>query len=74
VSTSTSTPRAGRAARPSGSGKSTLLNILGGLDTATAGQVRYRDLDLTQADDRALTAYRRRHVGFVFQFYNLIRA
>ncbi|MBP1620206.1 MAG: transporter [Acidobacteria bacterium] len=57
---------------PSGSGKSTLLNILGGLDTATAGQVRYRDLDLTQADDRALTAYRRRHVGFVFQFYNLI--
>ena len=57
---------------PSGSGKSTLLNILGGLDTATSGRVRYRDLDLTQADDRALTAYRRRHVGFVFQFYNLI--
>ena len=57
---------------PSGSGKSTLLNILGGLDTATAGKARYCDIELTQADDRALTAYRRRHVGFVFQFYNLI--
>ena len=57
---------------PSGSGKSTLLNILGGLDTATSGEVRYHDLDLTRADDRTLTGYRRRHVGFVFQFYNLI--
>jgi len=56
----------------SGSGKSTLLNILGGLDTATSGQVIYRDHDLMQADDRALTHYRRDHVGFVFQFYNLI--
>ncbi|MBX3469012.1 MAG: ABC transporter ATP-binding protein [Planctomycetes bacterium] len=56
----------------SGSGKSTLLNILGGLDTATSGQVLYRDHDLTRADDGALTAYRRDHVGFVFQFYNLI--
>ena len=57
---------------PSGSGKSTLLNILGGLDTATDGQVHYRDLDLTHANERALTLYRREHVGFVFQFYNLI--
>jgi putative ABC transport system ATP-binding protein len=57
---------------PSGSGKSTLLNILGGLDVPTSGQVRYRDVDLTSADEAALTAYRRRHVGFVFQFYNLI--
>jgi putative ABC transport system ATP-binding protein len=57
---------------PSGSGKSTLLNILGGLDTATEGRVWYRDLDLTRAEDRELTEYRRRHVGFVFQFYNLI--
>ena len=57
---------------PSGSGKSTLLNILGGLDVPTSGQVRYRDLDLTRADDSLLTRYRRRHVGFVFQFYNLI--
>ncbi|MCP5426157.1 MAG: ABC transporter ATP-binding protein [Gammaproteobacteria bacterium] len=56
----------------SGSGKSTLLNILGGLDTATAGEVFYRDHDLTQATERALTDYRRYHVGFVFQFYNLI--
>ena len=56
----------------SGSGKSTLLNILGGLDTATAGRVRYRGEDLTAADDRSLTDYRRYHVGFVFQFYNLI--
>jgi len=56
----------------SGSGKSTLVNILGGLDTATAGQVLYHDQDLTRADDRALTAYRRHYVGFVFQFYNLI--
>jgi putative ABC transport system ATP-binding protein len=57
---------------PSGSGKSTLLNILGGLDTPTSGQVRYRAQDLFAADDDALTAYRRQHVGFVFQFYNLI--
>lgn len=56
----------------SGSGKSTLVNILGGLDTATKGRVFYRDWDLTRADDAALTQYRRRHVGFVFQFYNLI--
>jgi putative ABC transport system ATP-binding protein len=57
---------------PSGSGKSTLLNIIGGLDVPTSGQVLYRDTDLTTADEAALTAYRRRHVGFVFQFYNLI--
>jgi putative ABC transport system ATP-binding protein len=57
---------------PSGSGKSTLLNILGGLDTATDGQVLYRDRDLTKATERDLTEYRRFHVGFVFQFYNLI--
>ncbi len=56
----------------SGSGKSTLVNILGGLDTATAGEVLYRDRYLTRADDRELTEYRRHHVGFVFQFYNLI--
>jgi putative ABC transport system ATP-binding protein len=57
---------------PSGSGKSTLLNILGGLDTASAGRVCYRDQDLTAASEKALTQYRRYHVGFVFQFYNLI--
>src|ERR671915_967490 len=57
---------------PSGSGKSTLLNILGGLDVPTSGTVTYRGQNLTQADERALTMYRRRHVGFVFQFYNLI--
>jgi putative ABC transport system ATP-binding protein len=57
---------------PSGSGKSTLLNILGGLDVPTAGRVRFRDHDLTAYDDAALTHYRREHVGFVFQFYNLI--
>jgi putative ABC transport system ATP-binding protein len=56
----------------SGSGKSTLLNILGGLDTPTAGEVRFRDADLARADADALTRYRREHVGFVFQFYNLI--
>jgi putative ABC transport system ATP-binding protein len=57
---------------PSGSGKSTLLNILGGLDTPSAGTVRYHDHDLSVYDDSALTTYRRDHVGFVFQFYNLI--
>jgi putative ABC transport system ATP-binding protein len=57
---------------PSGSGKSTLLNILGGLDVPTSGQVMFRDQDLSAATDSELTAYRRRHVGFVFQFYNLI--
>jgi len=56
----------------SGSGKSTLLNILGGLDTATGGEVFYRDLELTRASNRKLTEFRRHHVGFVFQFYNLI--
>ena len=56
----------------SGSGKSTLLNIMGGLDVASGGSVRYRDQDLTRASARELTAYRREHVGFVFQFYNLI--
>ncbi len=56
----------------SGSGKSTLVNILGGLDTATDGKVFYREKDLTRANDRELTEYRRHHVGFVFQFYNLI--
>jgi putative ABC transport system ATP-binding protein len=56
----------------SGSGKSTLLNILGGLDIATSGQVDYRGTDLSAADEEELTWYRRRHVGFVFQFYNLI--
>ncbi|MBI2372995.1 MAG: ABC transporter ATP-binding protein [Deltaproteobacteria bacterium] len=57
---------------PSGSGKSTLLNILGGLDTPTRGTVYYEDHDLTARDETKLTAYRREHVGFVFQFYNLI--
>jgi putative ABC transport system ATP-binding protein len=57
---------------PSGSGKSTLLNILGGLDTPTSGQVHYLDHNLTAAGDAALTRFRREHVGFVFQFYNLI--
>ncbi|OQW98470.1 MAG: ABC transporter [Desulfobacteraceae bacterium A6] len=57
---------------PSGSGKSTLLNILGGLDTATSGSVSYRGKDLTNANEQELTEYRRFHVGFVFQFYNLI--
>lgn len=57
---------------PSGSGKSTLLNILGGLDVPTSGTVRFLDHDLTAYDDESLTRYRREHVGFVFQFYNLI--
>jgi len=56
----------------SGSGKSTLLNILGGLDTPTRGHVWYREHELTVSDDASLTRYRRDHVGFVFQFYNLI--
>ncbi len=56
----------------SGSGKSTLLNIIGGLDTPTAGEVIFRDHNLTKADDAGLTEYRRDHVGFIFQFYNLI--
>ncbi|MFN9002604.1 MAG: ABC transporter ATP-binding protein [Alphaproteobacteria bacterium] len=57
---------------PSGSGKSTLLNILGGLDAPTSGRAAWRDHELTGASEAALTAYRRDHVGFVFQFYNLI--
>ena len=57
---------------PSGSGKSTLLNIMGGLDHASSGRLFFKDLELTGLDDRGLTAYRRQHVGFVFQFYNLI--
>ena len=57
---------------PSGSGKSTLLNILGGLDVPTSGSVRWRDHDLSHASEKELTRYRREHVGFVFQFYNLI--
>lgn len=57
---------------PSGSGKSTLLNVLGGLDRATSGHAWFRDLDLTAQNDRGLTRYRRNHVGFVFQFYNLV--
>ena len=57
---------------PSGSGKSTFLNILGGLDVATAGSVMFRDGDLATFSDRDFTLYRRDHVGFVFQFYNLI--
>ena len=57
---------------PSGSGKSTLLNLLGGLDVPTSGEVWFRDRRLTASDERALNRYRREHVGFVFQFYNLI--
>jgi len=57
---------------PSGSGKSTLLNILGGLDLPTTGTVSYRGDLLTEFDDAMMTRYRRKHVGFVFQFYNLI--
>ncbi|MFN7003964.1 MAG: ABC transporter ATP-binding protein [Roseinatronobacter sp.] len=56
----------------SGSGKSTLVNILGGLDLPTGGQVWFRDRELTNSNDRELTAFRRDHVGFVFQFYNLV--
>ena len=57
---------------PSGSGKSTLLNIVGGLERASGGSLFYEDHELSAADDDALTLYRREHVGFVFQFYNLI--
>ena len=57
---------------PSGSGKSTLLNILGGLDTPTSGEAMWREHDLVKAGEAELTRYRREHVGFVFQFYNLI--
>jgi putative ABC transport system ATP-binding protein len=57
---------------PSGSGKTTLLNNLGGLDVPTAGELRYRDLDLTAATEDQLTRFRRERVGFIFQFYNLI--
>ena len=57
---------------PSGSGKSTFLNIMGGLDTASSGSAWFGDLDLTALDAKALTKYRRDHVGFVFQFYNLV--
>ena len=57
---------------PSGSGKSTLLHMLGGMDRPTTGTVRFRETDLTQLEDSERTRFRRRHVGFVFQFYNLI--
>src|SRR5690554_3829434 len=57
---------------PSGSGKSTLLNIIGGLDRASDGRVYFHDLELTALSDAQLTRYRRDHVGFVFQFYNLM--
>jgi putative ABC transport system ATP-binding protein len=57
---------------PSGSGKTTLLNNLGGLDVPTSGQLTYKDMDLTNADEAALTQFRRDTVGFIFQFYNLI--
>jgi putative ABC transport system ATP-binding protein len=57
---------------PSGSGKSTLLHLLGGMDKPTEGSVRFRDTELTELDPAELTDFRRRHVGFVFQFYNLI--
>lgn len=57
---------------PSGSGKSTLLNIIGGLDRATDGQVYFQDQELTAFSDAQLTRYRRDHIGFVFQFYNLM--
>jgi len=57
---------------PSGSGKSTLLHLLGGVDRPSAGTIRFRDEELTGLDAKGLTLFRRRHVGFVFQFYNLI--
>lgn len=57
---------------PSGSGKSTFLNLIGGLDTASSGEAWFQDHQLTRASEAALTRYRREHVGFVFQFYNLV--
>ena len=57
---------------PSGSGKSTLLNVIGGMDVPSTGQVVFNDIDITNFNDRQLTAYRRNEVGFVFQFYNLM--
>ncbi len=57
---------------PSGSGKSTFLNIVGGLDTASEGEVRFKDHQLAALGEQGLTQYRRDHVGFVFQFYNLV--
>ena len=57
---------------PSGSGKTTILNLLGGLDQASAGEIWYRDEELTHATPKQLTSYRRNKVGFVFQFYNLV--
>jgi len=57
---------------PSGSGKSTLLHLLGGVDRPTAGSIRFKDVELTELDPKGLTLFRRRHVGFVFQFYNLL--
>jgi putative ABC transport system ATP-binding protein len=57
---------------PSGSGKSTLLNIMGGIDTPTDGRVHFREEELTRYSERQLTRYRRDHIGFVFQFYNLM--
>jgi putative ABC transport system ATP-binding protein len=57
---------------PSGSGKSTLLHLLGGVDRPSTGTIRFRDLELTGLDAKGLTLFRRRHVGFVFQFYNLL--
>ena len=57
---------------PSGSGKSTLLNLIGGMDRPTSGNVHFLDTDLSSISDFELTMYRRRHVGFIFQFYNLV--
>src|SRR5689334_8717020 len=57
---------------PSGSGKTTMLNLMGGMDNASQGEVRFRDFDLTKASQRELTRFRRENVGFVFQFYNLV--
>ncbi len=57
---------------PSGSGKSTLLNLIGGMDTPTSGRIRLRETDIARFSERQLTAYRREHVGFIFQFFNLI--